>query len=145
MTVINRSALVPYTANEMYDLVADIESYPEFLPWCAGARVLSSEADTVVAELEIKYKNVHKSFTTKNKMTPNQSMLMDLLEGPFKHLRGDWQFQALDESACKISLELDFAFSNKLIGLAMGPVFANIANTFVDSFRQRAETVYGKR
>ena len=145
MTTINRSALVPYSCAEMYDLVANIGEYPDFLPWCGGSHIISSTPEKVVAEIQIAYKKVNKSFTTKNILTPNKRMIMNLVEGPFKHLRGDWVFTGLEDRACKVALELDFEFSNKLIAFAIGPIFSNIANTFVDNFRQRAEQVYGKR
>lgn len=145
MTTINRSAIVPYTCAEMYDLVANIGEYREFLPWCGGSRIISNDSNEVVAELQISYKNLNKGFTTRNVLTTNQRMVMHLVEGPFKHLQGDWIFTELDESACKVTLDLDFEFSSKMIAFAVGPVFSNIANTLVDSFRQRAEQVYGKR
>ena len=145
MTTINRSAIVPYSCAEMYDLVANIGEYPDFLPWCGGSHIISSTSEKVVAEIQIAYKKVNKGFTTENILTSNERMVMNLVKGPFKHLRGDWVFTQLDDNACKVTLDLDFEFSNKLIAFAIGPIFSNIANTFVDSFRVRAEQVYGKR
>jgi ribosome-associated toxin RatA of RatAB toxin-antitoxin module len=145
MTTIQKSALVPYTAEEMYALVADVEAYPAFLPWCGGARVLSREADTVVAVIEIAYGSLRQSFTTRNRSVPGEQLEMQLLDGPFRQLQGQWRFHALDPSASKISFHLEFEFSNKLIGFAVGPAFSAIGNTMVDSFRQRAEAVYGRR
>lgn len=145
MTTINRSAIVPYTCTEMYDLVANIGDYPDFLPWCGGSRIISSTPEKLVAELQIAYKKINKSFTTENILMPNERMIMNLVEGPFRHLRGDWVFTVLDDRASKVALDLDFEFSSKLIAFAVGPIFSNIASTFVDNFRQRAEQVYGKR
>lgn len=145
MTSLHRSALVPHSARQMFDLVADVPSYPQFLPWCGGARVLSREGETMVATLDIAYSGVHKSFTTRNVMVPGERLEMRLLEGPFKRLHGDWRFQALDEGGSKISLDLDFEFSNWLLAAAVNPVFTRIANTLVDSFVERARALHGKR
>lgn len=145
MTSISRSALVPYSAREMYDLVADIESYPDFLPWCGGAEIISNDEKQVVATIKIAYYKIHKSFTTRNVLQPGASMDMRLVEGPFKHLHGLWRFDALDSSSSRISLDIEFDFSNRVVALALGPVFGNIVNTLVESFRQRAVTVYGAR
>lgn len=145
MNTIKRSALVPYSAQEMFDLVSDIGAYGEFLPWCGGARVLSRDEHTVVASIEIAYKGLHKAFTTRNQLFPGNRMEMRLVQGPFSHLEGQWTFQPLGERASKISLDLQFEFSSRLAGLAMGPVFGGIANSLVDSFRRRAAEVYGVR
>lgn len=145
MTTVDKSALVIYSAEEMYALVADIPAYGDFLPWCGGARILEQEADRVVAAIDIAYKNVRKSFTTENRLVPGQKIAMNLLDGPFRYLRGHWSFAPLDAQASKISLHLDFEFSNMLMAIALGPVFGGIADSMVESFRRRAEQVYGKR
>ena len=143
MEKINRSALVPYTAKEMFSLVSDIESYPEFLPWCTEARVLSHEHDEVRASIGFAVGGLTRSFATRNYFQVNKMIEMRLVEGPFKHLQGFWRFDALDEHGCKISLDLEFEFSNKLVSMAFGPVFSQIANTMVDAFCKRAIEVYG--
>lgn len=145
MTTVNKSALVPYSASEMYALVADIESYGQFLPWCGGARVLARDGETLTAVIDIAYGGVHKSFTTRNRGVPGTEMEMQLVDGPFKRLQGYWHFQALDSSACKVSLHLEFEFAGMMMDLLVGPVFSGIANGLVDSFRQRAVALYGKR
>jgi ribosome-associated toxin RatA of RatAB toxin-antitoxin module len=129
----------------MYDLVADIESYPEFLPWCGGAGIVSHDEKQVVASIKIAYHKIHKTFTTRNVLQPGASMEMQLVEGPFRHLHGLWRFDALDSRSSRISLDIEFDFSNRVVALALGPVFGNIANTLVESFRQRAVAVYGER
>lgn len=144
MTTISKNALVPYSAAEMYDLVNDIESYARFLPWCRSSEVLSQNADELRATIEIAHGSLHKSFTTCNRLQKNKMIEMRLEKGPFKHLEGFWRFDVLGERACKISLDLDFEFSNKLVGMAMGPIFSQIANTLVDAFSKRAVEVYGK-
>ncbi len=145
MTSIHKSALVPYSAHEMFQLVADIESYGGFLPWCSGARIVSREQDVVVAAIDVAYSGVRKTFTTQNRLNADKTMEMRLLSGPFSHLQGYWHFHALDERASKISLDLEFKFSNKMLNLTLGPVFTTITNSMVDSFQQRAVEVYGKR
>lgn len=145
MASINRSALVPYSAAEMYALVDDIESYQDFLPWCKSSRVLSRDDDTVRGELQLSKGGIEKSFTTCNRSQKPKMIEMRLEEGPFHHLEGFWRFDALDEQACKVSLALEFEFSSKLLGLTVGPVFNQVANSLVDAFCVRAKEVYGKR
>lgn len=145
MTVITKSALVPYTAEEMFVLVADIDRYGEFLPWCGGASILERGEATTVATIRIAYGAVQQSFTTRNELTPGRLMRMELVDGPFRQLTGHWQFDPLAEQASKVALRLEFEFASRLVGLAIGPAFERIANSLVDSFRTRAETLYGRR
>jgi ribosome-associated toxin RatA of RatAB toxin-antitoxin module len=145
VTTIHKSALVPYAAAEMYGLVADIESYGKFLPWCGGARIVARDPESVTAAIDIAYHGVNKTFTTRNTLQPGRVMELQLVDGPFKFLQGSWRFEQLDAKACKVSLDLEFEFANRLLAMLVGPVFSNIANGLVDSFRQRAEQVYGKR
>ena len=145
MNAIRRSAIVPYTAQEMYALVADIPSYPEFLPWCGGARILREQEDVVEAAITIAYHGIHKTFTTRNLLQKNKMMEIRLLEGPFRHLHGYWRFTALDATASKIELDLDFEVSNRLLAMVLTPVFSTIASQFVDAFHARAVQLYGRR
>jgi coenzyme Q-binding protein COQ10 len=145
MTTIHRSALVPYSARQMFELVADIPSYPKFLPWCGGARIVSTQEDEVIAAIDIAYSGVHKTFSTRNLLQRNKVMEIRLLEGPFSHLQGLWQFLPLDEHECKISLNLEFEVANKIVGLVLTPVFSNIANQLVDRFHQRAADLYDRK
>lgn len=145
MTTVSRMALMPYSAGEMYDLVDNIEAYPRFLPWCKSATVLSRSDDEVRANLELSRGGINKSFTTCNRMQRNKIIEMRLVEGPFNHLEGFWRFEYLGDLACKVSLDLEFEFSSRLLSLTVGPVFNQIAGTLVDSFCQRAVDVYGKR
>lgn len=143
MTTIHRHALTPFSADQMFALIDDIEAYPEFLPWCRSAVVISRTEDVVQATLELAKGSVHKTFSTRNRLMPGKMIEMKLIEGPFRHLEGFWQFEALRQDACKISFDLDFDFSSKMVGMVMGPVFNQVANTLVDSFCQRANEVYG--
>lgn len=145
MTAIRRSALVPYSAHEMFALVTDIPSYPKFLPWCGGARILSQDEDQMMASIDIAYHGVHRSFTTRNRLQKDKMLEITLVEGPFSHLHGYWQFIPLDERSSRISMEIDFEVSNRVLGLVINPVFTAIANQLVDSFVGRARQLYGPR
>nr|CAA6829929.1 MAG: Putative oligoketide cyclase/lipid transport protein, similarity with yeast ubiquinone-binding protein YOL008W [uncultured Thiotrichaceae bacterium] len=144
MAQIRRNALVPYTPEQMYALVDGIDDYPNFLPWCRSSEEFGRDAEQVKASVEIAKGVVNKTFTTLNKMERGKVIEMNLIDGPFKHLHGFWRFDELKPGACKVSLELDFEFSNRLVGMAIGPVFNQVANTLVDSFVERARTVYGR-
>ena len=145
MTTINKSALVPYTAAEMFALVDDIEAYPEFLPGCRRTQVHSRSADEVRATIELSKGGVEKAFTTCNRIQQNKMIEVRLIEGPFKHLNGFWRFDPLGEDGCKVALDLEFEFASRLLSAVVGPVFSQIANSLVDSFLKRAVEVYGKR
>jgi ribosome-associated toxin RatA of RatAB toxin-antitoxin module len=143
MTHVQKSALVKYSALQMFDLVNDIEAYPRFLPWCAGSRIIKREGDVVEAELMISKGGFKKSFSTRNKIDPGGKITVSLLEGPFSFLEGVWNFMPLREDASKISLDLEFEMSSALASLAFGAVFNQICNTMVASFTERAKQVYG--
>lgn len=145
MTAIHRSALVAYSAQEMFELVADIPAYPKFLPWCGGARIVSHEADAVIASVDIAYHGVHKTFTTRNLLQQGKMMEIRLLDGPFSYLQGFWRFAELDARASRISLDLEFEVSNRLVSVVLTPMFSSLANQLVDSFHQRARQLYGPR
>lgn len=145
MNTLKRSALVPYSAHQMFELVNHIEDYPRFLPWCHNSEILSRTDTEVVAKLEINWKGMHKSFTTRNLLIPNQSMKMELVDGPLKHLDGLWQFHPLNDHACKVQLDLEFEFAGSFIDRLFEPVFQHIANTLVDAFCKRAVAIYGTR
>ncbi|MDI1229529.1 MAG: type II toxin-antitoxin system RatA family toxin [Methylobacter sp.] len=143
MTVVQKSALVKFSAQQMFDLVNNIEDYPKFLPWCSGSRILKREDDMVEAELVISKGGFKKSFSTRNKIVNGRRMTVSLLNGPFSSLEGTWDFIPLREDASKISLDLEFEMSGKLASLAFGAVFNQICNTMVSSFTSRAKEVYG--
>ena len=145
MDKINRSALLPYTPREMFVLVSDIDSYPDFLPWCTGAHVLSREHDEVRARIEFAVGGVKRSFTTRNYQQVNKMIEIQLLEGPFSRLHGCWLFDPLGDEGCKISLFLEYDFSSRMLGMVVGPVFSQIANSLMDSFQKRAIEIYGPR
>ena len=145
MELIDRSALLPYTTDEIYALVSDILTYPEFLPWCSGTEILSQEGEELSARIGFSVGGVSQSFTTRNRLQPGKEIAMQLVDGPFSQLEGRWRFEPLGDAGCKISLLREYDFSSKMVGLVVGPVFNKIANTLVDAFQKRAVEVYGER
>ena len=144
ITVVQKSALVKFSAKQMFDLVDDIEAYPQFLPWCSGSRILRRDGDVVDGEIQISKAGFHKSFATRNRLEPVEKIHLSLLEGPFSKLEGVWHFLPLREDASKISLDLEFEIASRFASLAFGPVFNQICNTMVSSFIQRAKQVYAQ-
>lgn len=143
MAVVKKSALVGYSAARMFELVYDVKSYPQFLPWCQRTQVISESADRICGRIEVARLGIHQTFSTCNRFERYTRMDISLLDGPFQRLHGGWRFTPLREDACKVELELDFEFSGRLIDKAFGAVFNQIANTLVDAFCRRAEQVYG--
>ena len=141
MPQISRTALVPYSAEQMYQLVNDVQSYPQFLPGCTGSRILESTPGQMTAAVDVSKAGISKTFTTRNQLTSNQSILMNLVDGPFKKLIGGWKFTPLSQEACRIEFHLDFEFTNKLIELAFGRVFKELAANMVQAFTVRAVEV----
>jgi len=142
---VERSVLVPYTAGQMFELVAAVADYPSFLPWCAGTHVRPRRDGLIDATIEIHYRGVRSRFTTCNDNRAPESIHMALVDGPFRRLSGDWQFRALGADACKVHLNLHYDFAPGLLGRAIAPVFENIAGSLVDSFTRRAEALYEVR
>ncbi|MBR9865863.1 MAG: type II toxin-antitoxin system RatA family toxin [Oceanospirillales bacterium] len=143
MTQVDRSALVLHTAEQMFDLVNDVESYPQFLPWCSGTTLIESTDETMQASLRVAKAGLKYSFTTRNELKRPEMIRIELVEGPFSSLSGLWTFKPLSDEACKVSLSLQFDFSGKLASLAMSKVFNQMATTMVDAFVNRADQVYG--
>tara|TARA_R100001224_G_scaffold29069_3_gene16068 strand:+ start:39298 stop:39765 length:468 start_codon:yes stop_codon:yes gene_type:complete len=143
MPSIEKSALVSYSAEQMFNLVNDIDSYPEFVPGCADSRVVEQNGDYKVASLQISKAGIQKTFTTRNKLVKPERIDMELVDGPFKKLTGGWVFKPLSDDACKVELKLDFEFSSRLLGMAFGKIFSEVTSKMVDAFVKRAEQVYG--
>lgn len=142
MKKIAKSALVFHSAQQMFDLVDDVARYPEFLPWCANATVLEQTDSVMVAELSLAKGKLRHSFTTRNQRVTGQSIVLGLVEGPFKHFKGSWTFEPKGDDACQVSLDLEFDMGSKLTAMALGPVFTQVANTMVEAFCDRADEVY---
>lgn len=143
MALVEKSALVTFSAAQMFDLVNDPESYPEFLPWCESAEVLSASEDRMCARLTVARAGIRQSFSTCNRLQRAETIELNLEEGPFRSLHGIWTFSPLREDASKVSLRLEFEFSGRLINMAFGAVFSHIADSLVDAFCRRAREVYG--
>lgn len=144
MPTVNRSALVRHSAQTMFDLVNDFESYPEFLPGCRRARLLESDRDHLIGELTLAKAGVEQSFTTRNDLYEPERIELSLVKGPFKRLQGQWLFTPMGEDACKVALEMNFEFSNRLLGVAFGKLFSQVASQLVDAFTRRADDIYGR-
>lgn len=142
MHQLSKSALVPYSAEQMYQLVNQVDDYPIFLNWCSDASILKQTSDQIIASVEINKSGFNQSFTTINTLTPNQRIDMKLKEGMFKQLNGAWVFTKLNDQACKIELNLSFSFSSKILDLAISPIFTSIANSQLEAFVARAKVVY---
>lgn len=142
MPQIIRSALVPFSAEQMFELVNDVEAYAQFLPGCSGSRVLELSEQSMTASVDVTKGGISKTFTTRNELIKGKAIKMDLLNGPFRKLKGGWTFTSLDAQTCKIELNLDFEFSNIFIELAFGKIFNELAGNMVKAFTQRAKVIY---
>lgn len=150
MKHVKKSVLLWYAPREMYDLVTDVERYPQFLPWCESADVIEANEEGMTARLGLAYAGVRHAFTTRNRHVPGEQVVVQLVDGPFSLLDGTWLFHPLgrpggDATACKVDFDLRYAFSSKPLEAVLSPVFDRVANTFVDSFVKRAAQVYGER
>jgi ribosome-associated toxin RatA of RatAB toxin-antitoxin module len=139
MAQIRKSVLVEHSAADMYRLVNGVADYPAFLPWCAGAEVSDSSETSLLATLHVNYHGIKAHFSTENQNKPAQSIRMQLREGPFRQLDGEWRFTPLGETACKVEFFLHYEFAGHLLEKVLGPVFNHIANTFVEAFVRRAD------
>ena len=143
MTVIQRSALLPYSAAQLYTLVNDVEAYPEFLDGCVRARVLRREPRLLEAQLELARAGLAHRFSTRNRLEPDRAIALELIEGPFERFAGRWDFQQLGDSGCKISLHLEFRMNSRLLGAAATRLFDGVTNQLVDAVTRRARQLYG--
>ena len=140
---IERSALVRHSAENMFQLVNDVGSYPKFLKWCRSSKVLSETSDEMTAELEIAWKVLHKTFSTKNKLIEGKSIQLELLDGPFEKMHGEWFFKHLRDDACKITMVIDFEFKSSVSNFVFSAIFSQICGSLMDSFIKRADDIYG--
>lgn len=140
---IERSALVLHSPLEMYRLVQDVPSYPQFLSWCTDAEVHEQTDDYQLASLAVRIGGMTQRFTTRNRLVRGEFLALSLVEGPFRRLSGEWRFEPLGEAGCKVSLHLAFEFSSALMSSAFRRGFARIADRMVLDFGRRADEVYG--
>jgi len=141
---VTRSAIVECSAHRVYALVEDIESYPEFLPWCVAAHVRERLPGRTVATIDVGMGGIRQSFTTENANTPGQAIDMRLLEGPFRRFAAHWRFAALGTGVTRIEFAIAYEFTSRMIANVLDPLFEHIAGTMVDAFTRRAEALYGK-
>ncbi len=142
MTHVQRSALLPYSAAQMFNLVNDVDSYPEFVPWCVKCEVHSDSEIEKKATMKFAKHGINASVTTCNELDVDKKITMHLLKGPFKRLVGTWIFKELDEHTCRVELDLQFSFSNRLYAVTLGPIFSQVANKLVSAFTERAQQLY---
>lgn len=142
MKQVSRTALVPFSAEQMYHLVNDVESYPQFLSGCVDAKILEQSDVLMVASVYVAKAGIKKAFTTCNTLVKNSMIRLELLDGPFSSLVGEWQFIPVDEDTCQIEFNLEFEFSNLMIELAFGKIFSDLTSNMVSAFTQRAKQVY---
>jgi ribosome-associated toxin RatA of RatAB toxin-antitoxin module len=139
MATVSRSVIVPHPAARMFALVDDVESYPRFLPWCSGTKVLERTGEVTRARLEIDYHGLKSHFTTLNRKDAPHSMDLDLVEGPFDRLKGKWTFTPLGAEGSRVELTLEYELASKAMDRLLAPVFGHIMATLVDRFVARAE------
>ncbi|MCG6868598.1 MAG: type II toxin-antitoxin system RatA family toxin [Gammaproteobacteria bacterium] len=144
MTTINRNALVPYTAADMFTLVNDLRAYPDFLPWCDEVKIHDESPDEIKATVHFSRRGLSAAFTTRNRLQINKMIEMRLLDGPFRHLQGFWRFEPVGDAGCKIRLDMEFEIANPVLRLTIGPLFKQIANSLMDAFIARARDVHGR-
>jgi ribosome-associated toxin RatA of RatAB toxin-antitoxin module len=143
MQVVERSALVTYTAAQMFALVNDVPRYPEFLPWCAAARAEEVSAAESIATVKIAHGVLQTEFTTRNALTQDAQINMHLLHGPFRDLNGVWRFEAIGERGSRVHFKVEFEFKNRLMAAAFNAVFESLCGSIVEAFVVRAKQVYG--
>ena len=147
MKTVKKSVLIWFSPQEMYVLVTEVDQYPQFLPWCDRARVVTSDANSMTAEVGISFAGIRQTFTTRNLHVPNRQVAMTLVDGPFSRLDGEWNFLPLGDGtqrACRVELTLNYGFDNVTLGKLISPVFDKIASSMVDAFVKRAGQVYGE-
>lgn len=142
MTVINKFAVVPYTHEQMFDLVNDVEQYSQFVPYCVNSRVVERTVDEIHASLTFSGAGIHKSFSTLNRLQPHKMIELRLINGPFKRLEGFWSFESIDAGSSKVELNLEFELATGALKIFFGPVFNQVASLLVDAFHKRAQQVY---
>ena len=140
-TSIQRSALVLHSAQAMFNLVNDIEAYPQYMDGCIGAEVISRDEKEIIARLDLRKAGISHSFTTRNHLSTSQLVEMTLVDGPFSYFQGVWQFKMLQENASKVSLDLEFAFKSGVLNKTAGKLFTRVADNLVAALVQRADAI----
>ena len=147
MKTVHKSVLIWYSAAEMFALITDVASYPQFLPWCDQAAVAEEDELGMTAKISISFAGIRQGFTTRNTHVQDRQVTLKLVDGPFSKLDGHWDFSPLGDAsqrACKVNFSLSYAFDNAALAALVGPVFDKIAGSLVDAFVKRAAQVYGE-
>jgi ribosome-associated toxin RatA of RatAB toxin-antitoxin module len=142
LPIVERSALVTFTPAQMYALVNDVARYPEFLPWCVSAQVEEVSPTMRLATVKAAKGLVRMQFTTKNSLQPDREILMQLAEGPFSRLTGQWNFDAVGEHGSRVLFRMDFEFKSRLVATAFNAMFQSVCDSIVDAFVTRAQSIY---
>ncbi len=145
MESITKSVVVPYTAEQMYELVNNVTAYPEFLPWCSASQVHEQDEHYMKASVSLASGAVKQTFTTANTLTPGERIEVALVSGPFKQLNGYWSFEKAGDGMSKIDFRMSYEYKNRIIKLALNKIFTRIGDTLVSSFVERAHQLYGKK
>ncbi len=141
---VSREVLLPYSAVQMFDLVNDVAAYPDFLPWCSGSEILDVSTEEMTARIDVAMGGLRHSFTTCNTLEPARNITLTLVDGPFSDLTGSWTFTQLGEEGCKVSMQMTFGFSSRLVSMTFGKVFQLAVNQLIDAFCKRAAHIYGE-
>jgi ribosome-associated toxin RatA of RatAB toxin-antitoxin module len=143
MRRVDRSALVPYSPQQMFALVTDIESYPEFVPWVADAELVERTSDQVIGKLQMERAGIRETFTTRNTLRPPHEIVLTLVNGPFRKLEGIWKFDDLRGRGTRVALSIEFEFANAMLSFMLSRTFEKSCGELVDAFVARARSVYG--
>jgi len=144
ITRIEHSALLRYSAEQMYDLVVDVERYPQFLSWIESAHIIENSAEQHLAGMSVRIAGVSAQLVTRNHFQPHEAVLLQLHDGPFEHFQGAWHFHGFGEVGCKVILSMAFQLHQQLFSRAMQLGFKRIADRLIQDFSRRAEQLYGK-
>lgn len=142
MTAYKEKVVVPYTPEQMYELVAAVDRYPEFLPWCIGARILKRDGNVLYADLVIGWKVLRERFSSKVVLNPTHSVQFDYTNGPLKYLHGDWRFTPTPQGGTLVEFQVDFEFKSRALSLVMGGVFSELVHRMVGAYEARANQLY---
>lgn len=142
---ITRTVLVPYSAQEMYELVCDVARYREFLPGCISSEVIASGGTELIGRMAFTRLGMTQHMVSRNRLQPPARIDIEYVEGPFEHMLAHWQFEALQERACKVTFSMEFSVQQRFLKFAVNAAVQQGANETVDAFHKRAEQIYGKR
>ena len=145
MPQIRVTEIVPFSQKQMYDLVVDVERYPEFLPWCVNSRIHESNEKQFLAELTIAFKGIRESFQTVDILTPEKKVEVNLRSGPFRYLASTWTFTPLAANRTRVDFYIEFKFQSRMKEMILGPVFTQVSRHMVAAFRKRAVALFGDR